>query len=368
MKMSRFFDRATQDTDDWVQMTAHILQGVPMERKLDMNVETWSDSFGILLNDIGNGVKQNGISFHANEYAVMIDEAREDCIYGTEVYNANKPTLKQHFALKTPPQQTTRAKHRKQALQALVDKERAEMVLPISPTTPGSMNTTTTTAPGVTRSLPISSMNGGPAPKRQAIAPPSQNLFIGRGNPRRPPLSSRPMAPGANSLFNTRPNTRPIPTSAPGAFSMFIPSRKGSLGAARPAPVRPVIPIPSSSSAAPSNNPPTPTTPKGFQKQSRVQMLDFTESNQMLQDNNRKKGEAEQRLKDQQEQLKQENALRRQQQREEAAKWKKTNAKPAKRQRTSSVSTSRESSDPPSSPSQTTTTPPSNPSSPTLSK
>ena len=38
-------------------MTAHILQHVPMERKLDMNVETWSDSFGTLLNDIGNGGK-----------------------------------------------------------------------------------------------------------------------------------------------------------------------------------------------------------------------------------------------------------------------------------------------------------------------
>ena len=224
----------------------------------------------------------------------MIDEAREDCIYGTEVYNANKPTLKQHFALKTPVEQTTRAKHRKQALQALVDKERAEMALPVSPTAPSNVNPTT--AAGVVRPLPASSMNGGPAAKRQAIAPPSQNLFISRGNQqggmRRPPPASRP-APGAASLFNTRPNTRPIPTSAPGASSMFIPSRKGSLGAARPAPVRPVIPIPSSSSAAPSNNPPTPTTPKGFQKQSRVQMLDFTESSKMLQDNNRKKDEAE---------------------------------------------------------------------------
>ncbi|KAI9257273.1 hypothetical protein BDA99DRAFT_515975 [Phascolomyces articulosus] len=383
VSIHKILAQAKQDTDDWVRTTAHILDKVSENRvddkritKLNMDVETCYDAFGTLLNDISNGVKEHGISFHANEYAVMIPEIREECIYGTEVYKSNRPTLKQHFTLRTPSNQTLRAEHRKKVLQALVDKERAEMTSPTSPTkTTPPASAAATPVTGMTRPLPGSSTNiHGPAAKRQAIAPPSQNLFINRGGGpqqggmRRPP-PSRPTAPGAASLFNTRAQARPMAAPAPGASSMFIPSRKGSLGGARPAPVRSVLPItPTSASAssATANQPPTPTTPKGFQKQSRVQMLDFTESNKMLQDNNRNIDEAEKRLKGQREQQKHENALRRQQQREEEAKWK-ASAKSVKRQRTSTTSTAvGETSQPPSPTHPTSSRSPSQPSSPTL--
>ncbi|KAI9492465.1 hypothetical protein BDB00DRAFT_828354 [Zychaea mexicana] len=351
--MQKFFARAVQDTDNWVQTTAHILQDVPTDRKLNMNIEEWSASFGTLLTDLCSTVKEKGISFHANEYATMIPEAREDFVYGTDAFKANKPTLKRHFVLKTPPEQTARTKHRKQVLKALVDKERAELAAtaattPVSPTTP-LMNS------GMVRPVP-GSLNG-PATKRQALAPPSQNLFINRsqaaaaaaGGPRRTMVGGsqppRP-APGANSLFNTRPQTRPM--GAPGASSMFIPSRKGSLGGStRPPPVRTVPP-----SASIGNNigsPVPPTTPKGFQKQSRVQMVDFSESTRMLQDNDRNAKEAKEKEKAEKEAQKQENLLRRQREREENQRFKEK-ARVAKRQRVTSSTVADANSETPTSP------------------
>ncbi|KAI8147515.1 hypothetical protein BJV82DRAFT_349454 [Fennellomyces sp. T-0311] len=282
-------------------------------------------SFGTLFNDISQVVKSKGISFHARETAVMTEEAREHCIYGTEVYKSDKPTLTHHFNVKTPFNETQATKHRREMFQSLLQREQADRQRSsVSPTTPTA------------RAFPSSV---GPSAKRQAVQAPQGGLFVPRQRPVRPPAARA--APGSSSLFNTRPQTRPpMPGAPPGSSSMFIPSRKNSLGAARPPAIRTVVP-PTSASAAP-------TTPKGFQKQSRVQMLDFNESTKMLQDNNRNIDEAEKNLKAQKEQQKHENALRRQAVREEEARWK-ASARASKRQRTDSVSTSREqSSEPPS--------------------
>ncbi|CDS03172.1 hypothetical protein LRAMOSA00574 [Lichtheimia ramosa] len=245
--INKIYAAAENDDHEWIQVTSRILKNALTERRLNTRVEQWSPSFGDVVDKVEGAVKQDGISFHPTEYALLTKEAQPECPYASKVYRSDEPTHDQHFKLNTTAMDKSNS-DRQQLFQELLKKNDANA--------------------------------------RRSMSPPTK---MGRPGVMGPngPLQSRPRPPPSSGMFRRYPNaTQPPPSSMapkPAAKSLFIPSRarKPSLGSAsnfaklpQGMPVRPPLPSPSSD-----------TTPKGFLRQSRVQMIDFNE-NTTLEKNN----------------------------------------------------------------------------------
>lgn len=192
-------------------------------------------------------VKQDGISFHPTEYALLTKEAQPECPYASKVYRSDEPTHDQHFKLNSTAMDKSNA-DRQQLFQELLKKNDANA--------------------------------------RRSMSPPTKMGRPGVVGPNGP-LQGRPRPPPPTGMFRRYPNASQQPPSSmapkPAAKSLFIPSRarKPSLGSAsnftkmpQGMPNRPPLPSPSADS-----------TPKGFLRQSRVQMIDFNENTSLEKSN-----------------------------------------------------------------------------------
>jgi hypothetical protein len=259
------------DSDDFVRTSAHVLQNYPNKQTFDLNMDTWSDSFGSLLQSIGFAsksfeffclnniqsnilmflVKANGFNFHPPEDMILQPNARVSPKYSSSTYSSYKSTHAQHFTLSSNQKDiiSSEARHARfkelvemeerseqaeaQAAQVVAQKRAgAELINSkakrvASPT--NSVQNPFPFPPHHRNNLPVSP--GGIVP----------NAIAATGKPMPPrsfSLGSVPNAPasGSSSLFTKRPArpTRPLPSGG-GGGGLFIKQNKPA-GGQRPIP------------------------------------------------------------------------------------------------------------------------------------
>ncbi|KAF8959657.1 hypothetical protein BGZ46_001722 [Entomortierella lignicola] len=304
-KCQELIDHACSDPDDWVRLVSQMLKEFPKDASLRFNVEQFADQaqLGSLLDELTSHISRDGIKFHPKEFAYLSDTV---CKVGQGKDPATKayppltgPSLQQHFNLRD----SHVALHNERAEKL---RKMAEQASPIVPS--GSFPSISSGASGsaigsASIGTPVSTAgqgNGGTSAS-------ASSTTVGSASQSTVPLGppGHPRAPAkAGSLFVKKPAN---------SFSRNNPPRPMSL-------VRQTTP-----GQLPLRSPrlDSPTTPRLNQKQSRIQILDIQQGNEIMQsmnDEKKRKEQAEQREKElKREQRQQELEAKRQQDAEKKA-------------------------------------------------
>ncbi|CAO3612691.1 unnamed protein product [Cunninghamella echinulata] len=287
-----------------------MLQDFPNSKKLNTNILEWSAKAQPLLSHINDIILSNGFGFHPTEFMVIQTTAQPICSYTNESYKSNEPTLTRHYKLSTDENDLISDTARKNRFESILQAEN-DLDSPL---------TSPTTYTPTRFSFPVPSANSGNNnnnSNNNIISNNNNTTMNNMNTPITPSMSTGnimhrpPIIPTSSSsssiyarsgmdpkIIGRPPPPRPRPTPSNGS-SLFISkpiSRKPSLGTSgsQPSFLRP-------SGPARFNRPPLPNThqqprptmrqdnatPRGFIKQSRVQMLDFNDAT-TLQENNTK--------------------------------------------------------------------------------
>ncbi|KAF9169550.1 hypothetical protein BGX21_007717 [Mortierella sp. AD011] len=301
-KCQELIDHACSDPDDWVRLVSQMLKEFPRDATLRFNVEQFADQaqLGSLLDELTSHISRDGIKFHPKEFAYLSDSV---CKAGQGKDPATKayppltgPSLQQHFNLRDSHVSihTERAERLKKM---------AEQASPI--VSSGSFPSAGTGAAGsaigtaTPMGAPTSATGPAAAVSSSVGATPQASTPLGPpGHPRPPAKSSSTglfvRKPAGSFLRNNAP--RPMPLSRNPSTGQ-LPLRSPRLD--------------------------SPTTPRLNQKSSRIQILDIQQGNEIMQsmnDEKRRKEQAEQREKElKREQRQQELEAKRQQDAEKKA-------------------------------------------------
>ncbi|KAI9308248.1 hypothetical protein BJ944DRAFT_260622 [Cunninghamella echinulata] len=284
-----------------------MLQDFPNSKKLNTNILEWSAKSQPLLSHINDIILSNGFGFHPTEFMVIQTTAQPICSYTNESYKSNEPTLTRHYKLSTDENDLISDTARKNRFELILQAEN-ELDSPL---------TSPTTYTPTRFSFPVPSVNSGNSNSSSNIINNNNSATMNNMNtPITPSMSTGniihrpPITPTSSSssiyarsgmdpkIIGRPPPPRPRPTSSNGS-SLFISkpiTRKPSLGtsSSQPSFLRPSGPARFNRPPLPNaHQQPRPTmrqdnaTPRGFIKQSRVQMLDFNDAT-TLQENNTK--------------------------------------------------------------------------------
>ncbi|KAM3582103.1 hypothetical protein VKS41_005533 [Umbelopsis sp. WA50703] len=237
-------ERASKDTEEWVVVTAHALKGFPTKSGLNFDLESATDKFADALNHISSAMSKHGISFHPKEFAYMDKKRLPACSSASKDFQKLVPTVKQHFKLSKNSTSTISREGRLSQLRAIA-KESS-----FSP----QQSTTSSLTP----------------PTAAGSAAGSENIAVkpgaGRGQP-------------GSSLFIQRPGNRvPMRKPSTGSKPSFL--RAGNASRPNPVSTQPRASIQSilSGGANAQTSAEDSSTPKGFIKPSKIQMIDINES------------------------------------------------------------------------------------------
>lgn len=242
-------------------------------------------------------VNSNGFGFHPTEFMAIQTTAQPICPHTNESYKSNEPTLTRHFSLSTVESDLISDTARKNRFDSILQAEN-ELDSPLTspttytptrysfPTPSGNTNNNNINNPSLGSILTSTSAATGNILHRPPTTPTSSSSIYARSGMdntkiigRPPPPRPRPAPPSGSNLFISKPITR-----------------KPSLGTNdnRPSFLRPSGPARFNRPPLPNNNPQVRPMarqegemPRGFIKQSRVQMLDFNDAT-TLQENNAK--------------------------------------------------------------------------------
>ncbi|ORX60431.1 hypothetical protein DM01DRAFT_1332581 [Hesseltinella vesiculosa] len=258
---------ACADADDWVRILGFILQDIPHDHHLTLDLEAWSDQVQPLLTHLDQLVKGQGFGFHTLETMLLMPDAQPLCPFANASYRANQPTLTHHFNLSHHPDDLISDTRRQQRFAALIRDEQLQDDV-ISPTQPAGVGIATA---GALR----------PGAAHPMMRPSSVPAM------RPPPPGMRPPAAGAGANLFIRPISR-RPSDGP-PRSNFL-RRAGPPQFQRPAMPRPIQRQESAGA-----------TPRGLVKHSRVQMLDFTDATELQKKDEKTKDELAQKEKQEKE-------------------------------------------------------------------
>ncbi|KAF9433987.1 hypothetical protein BGZ76_008728 [Entomortierella beljakovae] len=310
-KCQELIDHACSDPDDWVRLVSQMLKEFPKDATLRFNVEQFADQaqLGSLLDELTSHISRDGIKFHPKEFAYLSESV---CRSGQGKDSATKtyppltgPSLQRHFNLKDSHVDihTERAERlKKMAAQA--------SPIVASGSFPsvgaGALGATTGNIQLSNASASSTSVGGGGSTATLSTAPlasgssaPSSGPLGPPGQPPRPPTKS-----SSTGLFVRKPAGSFLRNNAPRPMALARNPSAGQL------PLR-------------SPRLDSPTTPRLNQKSSRIQILDIQQGNEIMQnmnDEKRRKEQAEQREKElKKEQRQHELELKRQQDAEKKA-------------------------------------------------
>ncbi|KAF9354975.1 hypothetical protein BGX26_007136 [Mortierella sp. AD094] len=302
-KCQELIDHACSDPDDWVRLVSQMLKEFPRDATLRFNVEQFADQaqLGSLLNELTSHISRDGIKFHPREFAYLSDSV---CKAGQGKDPATKayppltgPSLQQHFNLRD----SHVAIHTERAERL---KKMADQASPIVP------------------SGTFPSVSAGAAGSAMGAAPPMGAPISATG----PAATAASSSTGAASQTSAPlgPPGHPRPPAKSSSTGLFVRKPAGSFlrnNAPRPMPLS----RNTSTGQLPLRSPrlDSPTTPRLNQKSSRIQILDIQQGNEIMQsmnDEKRRKEQAEQREKElKKEQRLQEMEAKRQQDAEKKA-------------------------------------------------
>ncbi|KAI8096966.1 uncharacterized protein BX664DRAFT_325285 [Halteromyces radiatus] len=284
---NKIINTACQDQSDWVRLLGNILQGFATTKQLNLKCTEWSNQVQPLLHHIVSTVQDKGFGFHPKELMLMQSEAQPKVPFTNPNYESNEPTIARHFQLSTAKDDTISDAVRQNRFKALIQAEDDLIMAEASPlSSPTSFNTS--------YRFPNTNNNSMAVPGGQTRPPPSTALYArgsmdARAGLRPPPPRPRPATASSSSLFIQRPMVRKpslgTDTNRPSFLRPSGPARFN-----RPLPpgmaTNPTTSLTSmNASSRPSIHRQDNAIPKGFIKQSRVQMLDFNDAS-MLQESN----------------------------------------------------------------------------------
>ncbi|CEI96248.1 hypothetical protein RMCBS344292_10414 [Rhizopus microsporus] len=261
---------ASKDDDKFVNIIADVLKTYPDTQQLNVNIEYWNEPDSVL-NRVKSFITENGLHFHSPEYMLLDPKVRPVPAVASPIFTSWQPTVAKHFELTSNTEDLIHPINPGDQLIALVSmEERTEQV--------ESSVVAAQKRPG----LDISNIG-----KRMAVTSPTANI----PNPINT-FASPPTTPTSGNF--PRP-IRPPPRGPPsGGSSLFITKPRQ-----RPPTGKPIQRSPSGSRTSA-------TLPRGFQRQQRVQMLDFKAATEFEQTAAHEVSRAEQRLKAQKEEVKME--------------------------------------------------------------
>ncbi|KAI8335045.1 hypothetical protein BC941DRAFT_431085 [Chlamydoabsidia padenii] len=286
---------ASQDQDEWVRLLGDLLYNFPTTKRLNLGSNEWSNQAQSTLNNITNTVHEKGLGFHPDEFMMIQQNAWPACHYTNDSYKSNEPTLVKHFQLGNNKDVTISDTERQSRFNALIQAEDDMMALESPLTSPtyntsnrfpivGSNNNSNSSSINTDNNVTYPMAATGSSTGRPPPALYNRGSVDGRTNLRPPPPRPRPGASASSSLFIQRPMLRKpslgsdsnkpsfLRPSGPARFNRPPPANPSSLYT-NPAPPRSTMPRPEGS------------IPKGFIKQSRVQMLDFDNATRLQEDN-----------------------------------------------------------------------------------
>jgi len=240
--------RASKDSEEWVVVTAHALNNFPDKGGLNYDMENATDKFADALNHVNDAINTHGISFHPTEFAYKEKSRYPSCPSASKEFSEMVPTVKEHFKLSTKAPSVLSREERLAQLQAIAREA----------------------TPASSVQAPSASINAPPA-AAGSTAPSSEHLpakiAAGRGQ-------------SGSSLFIQRPGNRvPVRKPSLGAKPSFLrtvnPSRPAQSSSAQPrASIQSILAGGSTGPGGADDS----STPKGFMKPSKIQMIDINES------------------------------------------------------------------------------------------
>ncbi|KAF9108668.1 Negative elongation factor A [Mortierella sp. AM989] len=312
-KCQELIDHACSDPDDWVRLVSQMLKEFPKDASLRFNVEQFADQaqLGSLLDELTSHISRDGIKFHPKEFAYLSESV---CREGQGKDPATKayppltgPSLQQHFNL--------RDSH------VAIHTERAEKLRKMAEQAPPIVALASGSFPSV---------GAGAAGLATGVAPSTgvstSGASLGNGGVSATATAAAASATGAASQIPAPlgPPGHPRPPTKSSSTGLFVRKPAGSFlrnNAPRPMP----LVRNTSTSQLPLRSPrlDSPTTPRLNQKSSRIQILDIQQGNEIMQsmnDEKKRKEQAEQREKElKKEQRQQELEAKRQQDAEKKA-------------------------------------------------
>ncbi|KAI8393298.1 uncharacterized protein BYT42DRAFT_1149 [Radiomyces spectabilis] len=290
----------TNDDDDWVRLTAHILNDFWSSKRFNTQIQEWSSSVQPVLDQVSQTIQSKGFSFHPIEFTILQVDARPDCPYVSDVFRSDKPTTAQHFQLSTRPGDTISSDDRMARFETILREEKMELE-------EAELESSTVNAG-------FAKFGSSPLPSPTSAVPPQPGI-PGRPPAARPGVPPRSLSTGSvHGMTGMRPTPRP-----PGSSSLFMPRQpaRRSPNASKPSFLRPSGPPRFNSMNKATAAKPDINTPRGFIKQSRVQMLDFNDATMLQESNSEAIDKAKQNLHSQQEAKKQQAAEERRKAQEE---------------------------------------------------
>ncbi|CAO3593290.1 unnamed protein product [Absidia cylindrospora] len=303
-QVTKIIGIASQDQDEWVRLLGHTIQDVPALKQLNLNSNEWSSQAQPTLDHIVETVRRKGFGFHPIEFSVVQKSARPVCNYTNPCYDSNEPTIIKHFQLDTTKGNTISDTERSSRFEALVQAEDETLALESPLTSPTSYSNASNRFPGDGH-ISNSGMSNPMAPASASgigrPPPPASSLYArgsmdGRSGIRPPPPRPRPNASASSSLFIQRPMSRKpslgsdankpsfLRPSGPARFNRPLPPGMATnASGGGPSLHTPGSNLPSRPPMARNES----SIPKGFIKQSRVQMLDFSDASVLQESNTR---------------------------------------------------------------------------------
>ncbi|KAG1153268.1 hypothetical protein G6F37_010508 [Rhizopus arrhizus] len=263
---------ANTDDDDFVNIMANILETYPETQRLNIdNIKHWDHSDSVL-NKLKSFIKQHGISFHSPEYMILDPKVRPVPSNVSPDFTQWQPTTTRHCMLTENVEDRIHAISPGDQLAALAEREeRAEQGADV-PIMTAQKRPSMADITGMGKRILTSPTSNVPNPFSSFASPPTTPTSGSFPRPIRPP-PPRAAPAGGSSLFITKPKPR-------------------SAG-------KPIQRTPSGSRTSAS-------VPRGFQRQQRVQMLDFKAASEFEQNASAAIKKANEDLRAQKEEEKQE--------------------------------------------------------------
>ncbi|KAI9290286.1 hypothetical protein BC943DRAFT_10790 [Umbelopsis sp. AD052] len=211
-------------------------------------MENATDKFADALNHVNDAIDKYGISFHPTEFAYKEKSRYPSCPSASKEFSEMVPTVKQHFKLSTKATSVLSREERLSQLQAIAKEA--------TPTSSVQASSASIIAPPAAA--------GSTAPSSEHLP---TKIAAGRGQ-------------SGSSLFIQRPGNRvPVRKPSLGVKPSFLrtvnPSRPAQSGSAQPrASIQSIL---AGGSTGPGGTDDL-STPKGFMKPSKIQMIDINES------------------------------------------------------------------------------------------